>query len=196
MFEFMNKMFKDLPNLYQVLRLILPKLDKLRATYGMGETYLGRYYSKILSLPEKEDKMLKHWKNPQYQPIGCPAGDFVGVLCVILKSRTKTENTLTLNDVNNILDDLHASPTNEKHNILAKMIRDATLKEQKWICGCILKDLKLGFGHEAFLKKLDKRALDVYNSTSSLLEVCNYLKNPSDTKYATSFFQVILINLI
>ena len=122
----------------------------------MGETYLGRYYSKILTLPDKEDKMLKHWKNPQYQPPGSPAGDFVGVLCQILKSRTKTENTLTINDVNNFLDDLASASSSEKSNILAKMIRDATLKEQKWICGIILKDLKLGFGHEPFLKKLDK----------------------------------------
>jgi len=164
----------------------------MRATYGMGESFLGKYYAKILSLPDKEEKMLKHWKNPQYQPPGSPAGDFVGVLCQVLKSRTKNDNgTLTINDVNDFLDELSCSSSNsEKQNILAKMIRDATLKEQKWICAIILKDLKLGFGHEPFLKKLDKKALDVYNSTSNLVEVCNYLKNPTDQKYAGSFFQV------
>ena len=64
-----------------------PRYDRERGSYGIQESFLGRYYVEILSLPEKEKQMLKHWKNPSYQPVGAPAGDFVGTLAYILNTR-------------------------------------------------------------------------------------------------------------
>ncbi len=135
--------------------------------------------------------MLKHWKNPNYQPEGAPAGDFVALLCFILKKRSTDNSVMKINDVNNFLDSLSKSTSNdEKMNILAKLIQKASLLEQKWINYIILKDLKIGFGHESLFKNLDPRALDVYNATSSLREVCYYLIDPRNPKYSHSFFQI------
>ena len=55
-----------------MFRLVFPKLDRLRASYGVQESFLGKFYTQILSLPEQEKQMLKHWKNPNYQPEGAP----------------------------------------------------------------------------------------------------------------------------
>jgi hypothetical protein len=44
----------------------------LRASYGVQESFLGKFYTQILNLPEQEKQMLKHWKNPNYQPEGAP----------------------------------------------------------------------------------------------------------------------------
>ena len=135
--------------------------------------------------------MLKHWKNPNYQPEGAPAGDFVALLCFILKNRSSDVSTMKINDVNSFLDSLSKSTTtDEKTNILAKLVQKASLLEQKWINYIILKDLKIGFGHETLFKNLDPRALDVYNATSSLREVCNFLIDPKNPKYSHSFFQI------
>jgi len=135
--------------------------------------------------------MLKHWKNPNYQPPGAPTGDFVALLVYILKSRCSDVSSMTLNQVNEFLDELSRSTsTEEKTTCLAKLIQKASVMEQKWIINIVLKDLKIGIGHETIFKHLDPRALDVYNSTSSLIEVCNFLKDPKNSKYANSFFQL------
>lgn len=77
-----------------------------------------------------------------------------------------------------------------KTKALSKLISQGSVLEQVWMMRIILKDLKIGLGHETLFKHLDEKALDVYNSTSSLREVCNYLQNPRNSRYLTSFFQL------
>jgi DNA ligase-4 len=98
---------------------------------------------------------------------------------------------MTVNDINDFLDKLSKSKdTEEKVNHLSYLIRKASVLEQKWIISIILKDLKIGIGHETIFKQLDQRALDVYNATSSLLEVCCFLRDPKNSKYSNTFYQV------
>jgi DNA ligase-4 len=49
------------------------------------------------------------------------------------------------------------------------------LIEQKWLVRIILKDLKIGIGHDIILKNYHSEALDLFNSTSDLKEVFNQL---------------------
>ena len=42
------------------------------------------------------------------------------------------------------------------------------LLELKWLTKVILKDLKLGIGHETLLKMYHPHALDLFNATSDL----------------------------
>lgn len=98
---------------------------------------------------------------------------------------------MTINDVNDFLNELcRSTTTDEKLTTLAKFIKKASVIEQKWITHVILKDLKIGAGHETLFKQIDQRALEVYNSTSSLIEVCNFLRDPKSSKYANSYFQI------
>jgi DNA ligase-4 len=115
----------------------------------------------------------------------------VGLLVYIIKKRCSDVSNMTINDVNEFLDDLSKSTSSEeKLTCMAKLIKSASVVEQKWIIYIILKDLKLGLGQDTVFKHIDSRALDVYTSTSSLVEVCNYLVDPKNSKYANSFFQL------
>ncbi len=193
--NFINKFFKNFSlqkiSLFQFFRLIFPKLDRLRATYGFQETFLGKFYSDILSLPEQERNMLKHWKNPNFIPSGYPVGDFVNLISLILQKRTTNKSSITINQLNLYLNDISSTKNkNEKIITLTKIIKECTSQEQKWIISIILKDLKIGLSYDGFFKTYDKRTIDIYNSTSSLIEVCNYLSNPKDEKYLKTFYRI------
>jgi DNA ligase-4 len=98
---------------------------------------------------------------------------------------------MTINDVNDFLDEFcRATSSEDKTTTLAKLIKKASVLEQKWIIHIILKDLKIGIGHETVFKQIDSRAQEVYSSTSSLVEVCNFLVDPKNSKYAHSFFRL------
>lgn len=43
--------------------------------------------------------------------------------------------------------------------------------ELKWITKVILRDLKLGIGHESILKMYHRHAIDIFNATSDLKAV-------------------------
>ena len=193
--NFINKFFKNYIeeniSLFQFFRLIFPKLDRLRNTYGFQETFLGKFYADILSLPEQERNMLKHWKNPNYIPSGYPVGDFVNLIYNILQNRTTNKSTIKINQINIYLNEISSTKNKENKIItLTKIIKECSAQEQKWIISIILKDLKIGLSYDGFFKVYNKRTIDIYNSTSSLIEVCNYLSNPKDEKYFKSFYRI------
>ena len=193
--NFINKFFKNYIeeniSLFQFFRLIFPKLDRLRNTYGFQETFLGKFYADILSLPEQERNMLKHWKNPNYIPSGYPVGDFVNLIYNILQNRTTNKSTIKINQLNIYLNEISTTKNKENKIItLTKIIKECSAQEQKWIISIILKDLKIGLSYDGFFKVYNKRTIDIYNSTSSLIEVCNYLSNPKDEKYFKSFYRI------
>lgn len=51
-------------DVYPLMRLLMPQLDRARGNYNLKETSLARMYADILMLPRKEADRLKHWKNP------------------------------------------------------------------------------------------------------------------------------------
>ena len=73
---------------------------------------------------------------------------------------------------------------------MSNIIKECTSEEQRWIISIILKDLKIGLSYESFFKNFDIRAVDIYNSTSSLISVCEYLSDPKNDKYSQTFYQV------
>lgn len=193
--DFINYYFlknnDQLISLYPFFRLLFPKLDRLRATYGIQEVFLGALYTDILSLPETEKLMLKHWKNPSFLPSPAPVGDFVNLVYYIIQKRVTDQSKLTINEVNELLDSLSAAKNKETRRIvMTKIIKQCTAQEQKWIISIILKDLKIGFSSDSFFKQYNPRALDILNSTSSLIEVCNYLADPTSEKYINTYYQL------
>jgi DNA ligase-4 len=60
------------------------------------------------------------------------------------------------------------------------MLNSTTMNEQKWLVRVILKDLKIGIGHEVILRSYHKDAVDLYNSTSDLKEVFAQLEELSN----------------
>ena len=193
--KFIEYFFKDAltekVTLFQFYRLLFPKLDRLRSTYGIAEVFISKLYVEILQLPQKEKLMLKHWKNPNFIPSPAPVGDYVGLLKFVINNRVTNNSTITINTVNEYLTSLCRTRDKEvRTKIMSNIIKECTSEEQRWIISIILKDLKIGLSYESFFKNFDIRAVDIYNSTSSLISVCEYLSDPKNDKYSQTFYQV------
>ena len=192
---FIEHFFKDAQkekqSLFQFYRLLFPNLDRLRSTYGIAEKNIGKLYIDILQLPNDDKLALSHYKNPNFIKPPAPVGDFVELLKYILSSRVTDKSTITLNILNEYLTTLSKTRDKEQRNsIMSKIIKDCTAEEQKWIISIILKDLKIGLSYEKFFKYFDTRAVDIYNSTSSLISVCEYLSDPKNQKYSNTYYQI------
>ena len=59
---------------------------------------------------------MRFYKNPSYHPTGSPVGDFVGVMYSIIKNLLRQESTLSVDDVNEYLDELAQAPDSAKQN--------------------------------------------------------------------------------
>jgi DNA ligase-4 len=135
--------------------------------------------------------MLKHWKNPNFIPQSAPVGDYVELLKYIISTRVTSTPTIKINQLNEYLTSLCKTREKEqRYSIMSKIIKNCTAEEQKWIICIILKDLKIGLSQESFFKYFDPRAVDIYNSTSSLISVCEYLSDPKSEKYSQTFYQL------
>ena len=193
--KFIEHFFKDSQKekvtLFQFYRLLFPKLDRLRSTYGIAEVFISKLYINILQLPKTETLMLKHWKNPNFIPSPAPVGDYVELLKYIISKRVTNSSTIKINTINEYLTSLSKTrDKDQRFSIMSKIIKDCTAEEQKWIISIILKDLKIGLSQESFFKYFDPRAVDIYNSTSSLISVCEYLSDPKSQKYSQTFYQI------
>ena len=193
--KFIEYFFKDAQkekvSLFQFYRLLFPKLDRLRSTYGIAEVFISKLYIDILQLPKYEKLALKHYKNPNFIKAPDPVGDFVELLKNFLIPRVTNNPTITLNTLNEYLTSLSKTrDKEERYSIMSKIIKDCTPDEQKWIISIILKDLKIGLSYDSFFKYFDIRAVDIYNSTSSLIAVCDYLSDPKNPKYSNTYYQI------
>jgi DNA ligase 4 len=92
------------------------------------------------------------------------------VLLHILKNRTRnTTKKLSIKQLNVNLDELSTSSEKKgKVSIVTELIQSSNIIELKWLSKIILKDLKLGIGHETLLKMYHPHALELFNATSDL----------------------------
>ena len=174
------------PSLFPLLRLVLPAADADRATYGLRESALADMYTAALSLDPAGPPALrlKHFKQPQpFGSTSVAAGDFSTVLMDVVRRREvmrEGDSTLTVDDVNALLDALHAAgDREEKRRVFVLLVSQLSALEHYFFTRIITKDLKVGVGHETLLRLLHPRALDVYNLTSSLQQVSEYLVDPA-----------------
>ena len=85
----------------------------------------------------------------------------------------KPESVLTVGEVNEYLDQLsNTEDSKERVKVMIKIIQKCNGEDLKWICKIILKELKVGLKHERLLTSYHPEALDLYNLTSNLKEVC------------------------
>ena len=182
-------------SLYPLLRLLLPQGDGERSTYGLREAALADVYISALSLDPHSSAALrlKHYRQPQ--PISgasptssspSPAvagGDFATVLHSVLRDYEvvkEGESRLTIDDVNAELDALATSyGRDERRRLFVRLLSALSAGEHFFLVRIILRDMKLGIGHETLLRLLHPSALDVFNTTNSLRLVCDVVADPS-----------------
>eukprot|EP00919_Chromeraceae_sp_WS-2016_P022205 GHVR01052812.1.p1 GENE.GHVR01052812.1~~GHVR01052812.1.p1 ORF type:complete len:147 (+),score=0.97 GHVR01052812.1:1272-1712(+) len=113
--EFLKTIFKNNRNpkfTYSILRLILPNDDKKRGNYGVKEKAMAKIVSESFNLDKIQYDRLYHYKNPNYHPKGVGIGDFSICLYDVVKGLLKQKSELTVDNLNDLLDEL-ASSTNQ-----------------------------------------------------------------------------------
>lgn len=185
------------------MRLLLPQLDSDRPTYGLRESTLGDAYIHALGLNKTLDQAmrLKSYKTP-YRAGGRAgaadgtnsgvSGDFALVLADVLRryvSVPEGSSKVTIRDVNEMLDALASDKEKGsaiRARVFARCVSELSPLENMWLTRIILKDLKIGMRQESMLKLFDKDAEDIYNSCSSLRQVCEQVANPIREKVTFS----------
>ncbi|KIY67314.1 DNA ligase 4 [Cylindrobasidium torrendii FP15055 ss-10] len=169
-------------DLYPVLRLILPFKDRERAVYGLKEQNLAKTYIKLIPLnPKDPDAMrLTHWKKPTEKDK--VSGDFPTVLHEVISKRSSVvESSLTIAEVNDMLDELasHMGSREVQSRILKRVYNRATPDDQRWLARIILKDLVISVKETTVLAVFHPDAQDMYNTCSDLKKVAWGLWDPN-----------------
>ncbi|GAA5828242.1 hypothetical protein JCM11251_002654 [Rhodosporidiobolus azoricus] len=182
------------PDLYPLVRLLLPERDTRRRTYNLKEAKLAKAIITALDLPPKNDSALKltNWKTPTKEDPG--AGEFASVAYEVIRTRStvlSSRDDFTIDDVNSILDDLsHTTGIGadgqklslgaEHARLIKACIQKMTAGEMKWMIRIILRDLKIGIGEKTIFNQLHPDAMEVFNTCSDIKRVCWRLYNPAE----------------
>ncbi|EGZ28366.1 hypothetical protein PHYSODRAFT_284249 [Phytophthora sojae] len=168
-------------DLYPLVRLVLPQLDRER-TYMLKEKKIAKIYVQVLGLSpaSKDAQKLEHFHDPKIVD-SKSVGDFAAVLYEVMLYRStasKSRQQHTLKDVNALLDSLVQADNNAtRKKVIMKLATEYSADEQKWIIRVVLKDLKIGLRHERVLKFIHPDAMEMYNHTNDLHKVCRELRN-------------------
>lgn len=172
---------------YMYMRLLMPQLDTQRATYGLKESKIAKFYVELLGLPATSADALRfmHWKDPSKNSIETTS--FSDVVYVVLGKRgynacaTAASSGLTVLDINRQLDTLAAAATTEeKKAVLMQLLRRCTAVEHKWLVRIITKELKMHIHHPSILAAFHPSAVEMYNNTNDLAYVCRKCTEPSE----------------
>ncbi|KZT52994.1 ATP-dependent DNA ligase [Calocera cornea HHB12733] len=168
-------------DLYPAMRLLVPQCDKDRAVYGLKEQALAKIYVAVLELDPKSKtaERLRNWKKPPKElgqdntATGSATGDFPWVLYDCIKTRVTAETTLTIDDVNTLLDSLSANTrVQAQAAVMSQIAERCSAEDQIWIVRIILKDLKISTKENTVFSVFHPSAFEIYNSTSDLKQVC------------------------
>ncbi|KAG1728061.1 ATP dependent DNA ligase domain-containing protein [Suillus paluster] len=169
-------------DLYPVLRLILPQKDRERAVYGLKEKNLAKTYIKLIPLGIRDPDAIRllNWKKPTEKDKS--SGDFPTVLYEVVSKRSSVvEGSLSVHDLNEILDDLSKIMGKQdiQSRILQRIYNRATAEEQRWIVRIILKDMVISVKETTVFGVFHPDAQDLFNICSDLKKVAWELWDPS-----------------
>ncbi|OBZ73866.1 DNA ligase 4 [Grifola frondosa] len=168
-------------DLYPVLRLILPYKDRERTVYGLKEKNIAKDYIKIIPLSRNDPDAIRllNWKRPTEREKA--SGDFPSVLYEVISKRSSVvEGSLTIHELNDILDEL-AKSSGKSHiqsQILRRVYNRSTPEEQRWIIRIILKDMIIAVKETTVFSVFHPDAHDLFNTCSDLKKVAWELWNP------------------
>ncbi|XP_048489181.1 DNA ligase 4 [Plutella xylostella] len=167
-------------NLYPVLRLLLPDLERERSAYNLKEKKLGQLLRKVLGLHPSSNYANKLLN---YRGVGkCDGGnDFASVASTVIRNtlgNKDTKCTLTIRDVNEKLDQISEGDT-ENNILFTTIVKSTNPTQAKWFFRIVLKELRLGLGRAAALACLHCDAPEYYDNCSDLAKLCEELDEGS-----------------
>ncbi|CAG9136788.1 unnamed protein product [Plutella xylostella] len=159
-------------NLYPVLRLLLPDLERERSAYNLKEKKLGQLLRKVLGLHPSSNYANKLLN---YRAVGkCDGGnDFASVASTVIRNtlgNKDTKCTLTIKDVNEKLDQISEGDT-ENNILFTNIVKSTNPTQAKWFFRIVLKELRLGLGRAAVFACLHCDAPEYYDNCSDLAKV-------------------------
>lgn len=160
---------------YNILRLIIPKLDTDRKSYNLKEKNLADKFCKVLCLSaiSNEGKRLKNFKSIK------GTKDFPDALHHVLKDRCHGVRGFTVGEVNDMLDSIQAGTKDhpgQVKKVLEQITQEMRPSEIKWFIRLVLKDLNLGMSDKSVLQCLEQGAQPAYLLCSNLQELCSKLE--------------------
>ncbi|KAH7957147.1 hypothetical protein HPB52_015665 [Rhipicephalus sanguineus] len=170
---------------FPAMRLLLPHLDRDRPAYGIKEATLAKLYIEVLALGKDspDAQKLLRYRTPHVAK--AEAGDFASVAYLVLRNRCPTKGSLTVAEVNELLDELSdahahggAEGSRRTREALCTLLRRTSAAEQKWLVRMVLKEMKMGMSEGSILSCYHPDAQDVFDNSSSLTKVCRELKDP------------------
>ncbi|CAG8469411.1 2306_t:CDS:10 [Acaulospora morrowiae] len=169
-------------DLYPILRLLVPHLDKERTSYGMKENVIAKIYVGVLGLSKNSTnaERLIHWKMPGSNK-NRTAGDFASIAFEVIAPRSTVigHGKMSIDDVNNQLDILNAATGHQEYkNVIRHFFANYTAIEQKWIIRIILKALNVGLSEKLVFQMFHPDASTLFNVCSDLRKVARDLQEP------------------
>ncbi|KAL1747949.1 DNA ligase IV-like protein [Schizophyllum fasciatum] len=170
------------PDLFPVLRLLLPHRDRERSVYGLKEKALAKLYIKVIPLNKNDQdaQRLLFWKKPTEK--NAASGDFPTVLYEVVRKRSSvTSSSLTIDEINDMLDQLaDTSNKSEKQaRVIQRLYNEATAEEQLWFARIILKDMNISVKETTVFAVFHPDAQALYNTCSDLKKVAWQLADPT-----------------
>ncbi|KAG0364633.1 DNA ligase (ATP) [Gamsiella multidivaricata] len=170
--QFLRRYFKEWRenghgDMFPVIRLLLPQLDRERGRYGLKEQKLADLYITSLNILPGSDPAikLKSWK----EGLRDSAGDFSLVVREVVASRSLVTHPQgqTIRDVNNLLTALSRKGS-DNAQVFKTLVQTYTALENKWIVRIINKDLKIGMSENSVLPCYHQDAIELFNVCSDL----------------------------
>ncbi|XP_044271981.1 DNA ligase 4 [Tribolium madens] len=171
---FVKSLREQQQDLFCVLRLVVPKLDRDRPSYRLKESKIAKLVIKMLDLPNGGDKMVL-----QKGIVGTTV-DFVDIIYSVLqKYIINKEIGLTISNINDFLDKI-ANRSNDSglDDIVLQIFLKLSPRNIKWLIQIILKDLKLGFSENSILNCFHPNGADFFATNSNLKTFCDLISDP------------------
>ncbi|WBW74797.1 DNA repair ligase Lig4 [Schizosaccharomyces osmophilus] len=167
-------------DLYPLLRLMLPDLDRERGSFGFKEFGLGKLFIRAMHLSSNSEdaKALRNWRSSGSRHVG----NFTAMLQDVLERRAYRTfpSSFTIGDINNLLDHLaEATSEEERGSVLEKFYNSLSPLEMRWLITILLKIRKYGTSEKFILSVFHPDAARLYRLCSSLKRIAWELYDPT-----------------
>ncbi|OQR76922.1 DNA ligase 4-like [Tropilaelaps mercedesae] len=163
-------------DLFQLVRLLLPKLDTTRGPYHMKETLIAKEYIKLIGLKtdsKKAQDLLHYKRSDPAQKDFRFRKSFDVMIFELLNSRLNFKgDDLKIDRINEILDNMTASRDEFKVQ-LKYLYNHCTALEHKWLARIILKSsLNVRKDVAVILNTIHPLAIDMFAVNHNLEDIC------------------------
>ena len=158
-------------DMFPIIRLLVPQLDRERGSYGIKETLLSKIVTNLLKLGKTDADRLKNYKTPGKTK---DSNDFATILGQVMKDRAYPRTNISIVEINQHLSQLILMNANKEGvtEVLMEVFKKMDAVMIKWLVRIILKSMNFeGLGHNGILKCFHQDAKELFDTNSDLRKV-------------------------